>query len=138
MNGKMTFKDFVCEEWADTYKITGNTVEVFKNPKPSELASDSSRAFLFPNGNLYAWNGNKANHGEMWRAMADKIYAMVEPIPLIWDETGGGKLAIASSIKYLKPSVTHIDGIARLVSKNKNVKDFYGANVKVDSAIFGL
>lgn len=55
----MSFKDYLEEEYYNTYKLQGKTIEIFLNPSSSEPKNNPKevRAILDKKGDLFAWDG---------------------------------------------------------------------------------
>jgi len=126
------FKEYLKEEWYQTYKIPSlkDPLNIFKNPSRKEIMElakqdfDSFRVLLMDNGDVYAWS--KAIHAQAHKALKlnDKfIPAYIE---------FAGNTGVITITDFINKSYwgDHREMVAEQVRTNKHLKKLFN-NIKI-------
>jgi hypothetical protein len=135
----MSFKDYLEEEYYNTYKLNGQIVEVFLNPTSGEPKNNPKivRAILDKKGDLFAWDGETETIHEpvMNRMNKNKENGAISII--LFPRT---KLVEISLWDWKQADLTQqeVERIKNIVKNNSNVKKYMKNDfrIKVDSNLF--
>lgn len=134
----MKFKQFLNEEYYNSYIIGGKTIEVFLNPTPSEFKmigkAQELRGILDKKGDLFIWlddastdEWDKLVHEPVMRKLNKSIETGTIPIKLY-----PKKKRIELSYYQKGLSQQEVERQGAILRANENIKKYMGGKFKLD------
>jgi hypothetical protein len=131
---KMKFKQYINEEWFNTYKIEGKTVEVFYNPSSDEPKKNSKeiRGVIDKKGDLFAWDGDDKDspiHEPVMKRL-NKSHVNGAISVFLYPKRG---LVEVSFFDFNQVELTQqeVDRYKDIVKENQNVIKYMGKKFKI-------
>jgi len=126
----MTLLEYLKEEWHDSIKADGFTVEIFKNPSRGDIKNADVygvRGVLIGQ-NLFVWSVGTQHHLVLDRLIKNRAKA----VPII---IKGNLVIVSSCMMKSKSNLCYPkdkDKIKEMVKTNKNILQFIGKQYKVE------